>query len=109
MPHLPDAVAGQKRRVTSEPALTAAWGDPPISLRCGVTRPAAMTRASQCYEVDGVGWFAEQGEGGWLFTTFGRDAFVEVGVPSAYAPEANALVDLAPAISAHDPLREPCQ
>ena len=30
-----------------------------------------------------------------LFTTIGRTAYVEVGVPTHYTPEANALVDLA--------------
>lgn len=109
MPNLPGVIEGQQRRQTSDQTLTAAWGKPPITLRCGVARPAAMTPSAQCYEVDGVGWLAEQAEGGYLFTTFGREAFVEVGVPSTYSPEANVLIDLAPAITAHDPVVEPCQ
>ncbi len=30
-------------------------------------------------------------------------------MPTAYAPEANALVDVAAAVSAHDPVQQPCQ
>ncbi|RCK71555.1 DUF3515 domain-containing protein [Desertihabitans brevis] len=107
---LPERVVGQPTRdVAADPgAPVAAWGTPPITLRCGVPAPAALEPTSQCYEVDGVGWFAEQGTDGWLFTTIGRTAFVEVGVPSRYAPEADALVDLAPAVRTHDPLQTPC-
>lgn len=105
---LPDTVDGQSRRETRPGRFTAAWGDPPISVRCGVPRPAALSSTSSCFEVDGVGWFAEPAEGGHLFTTIGRAAFVEVGVPADYAPEANVLVDLAGAINEHDPVRTPC-
>ena len=106
---LPPTVLDQSRREAEPGRLTAAWGDPPISLRCGVDAPPTLTATSECLEVNGVGWFAEDAEGGRLFTTIGRRAFVEVGVPRAYAPEAGALVDLAPAVSSHDPLLQPCQ
>jgi hypothetical protein len=59
--------------------------------------------------VNGVGWFSEDAEGGVLFTTVGRVVFVEVGVPHAYAPEVNPLVDLAAAVSAHDALVQSCR
>ncbi len=107
---LPSTVAGQEaREVTAAAgAFTAAWGTPPITLRCGVAEPAALEPTSQCYEVDGVGWFAEPGEDGYLFTTIGRTAFVEVGVPGRYAPEADVLVDLAEVVRSHDPVLQPC-
>lgn len=85
-----------------------AWGEPAIVLRCGVPKPAALTATSRCDEVDGVGWFAEQVPGGYRFTTIGRSVYVEVSVPSDYAPEANALVDLAPAVS-RTPVLTPCR
>ena len=46
-------------------------------------------------------------EGGYLFTTIGRPAYVQVGVPTEYAPEANALVDLAVAVK-EIPAERPC-
>lgn len=109
VPALPATVAGQPARDVAGPdGLAAAWGTPPVTLRCGVPQPAGLEPTSQCFEVEGVGWFAEQVEGGYLFTTIGRTAFVEVGVPSRYAPEADVLVELAPAVSASDPVQRPC-
>ena len=95
---LPRTVAGQDRRTTTPEGLTAAWGDPPIVLRCGVPRPAALMPTSQLVTVDGVDWFAEPLSNGYLFTTYGRAAYVEVAVPSAYQPPAAVLTELAAAV-----------
>ena len=108
MADLPVTVLDGQRRKVEPGRRSAAWGDPAITLRCGVEKPPKLTAASPCYEVNGVGWFAEEASGGYLFTTIGRTTFVEVGVPSEYAPEANALVDLAATVSRHDPLLKPC-
>jgi hypothetical protein len=108
MPALPALVLDGERRTVEPGRLSAAWGKPPITLRCGVPKPPGLGPASQCFEVNGVGWFAEEGTGGYLFTTIGRKTFVELGVPNDYAPEANALVDVAAAVSAHDPVVTPC-
>jgi hypothetical protein len=103
-------VQGQDARpVEPADALAAAWGDPPIVLRCGVERPARLRPSSPCLEVDGVGWFPQQAARGHLFTTVGRSAYVEVAVPEAYQPAAEPLVDLADAIRRHIPERRPCQ
>ncbi len=107
MAALPETVLDQPRGETTAPELTAVWGSPPISLRCGVDKPKQLGPGSECFEVNHVGWFAQTGRGGMVFTTIGRSAFVEVGVPTAYAPEANALVDLADAVSLV-PLEQPC-
>jgi hypothetical protein len=108
MADLPMTVLDGQRRKVEPGRRSAAWGDPAITLRCGVEKPPKLTAASPCYEVNGVGWFAEEASGGYLFTTIGRTTFVEVGVPSEYAPEANALVDLAATVSRHDHLLNPC-
>lgn len=101
---LPDGLLGQPRRdVAPQSSRTAAWGDPPITLRCGVPRPAALRAASQLLTVDGVAWFPEQLTNGYRFTTYGRVTNVEVDVPDDYAPEANALVALAAAIRSTTP------
>lgn len=105
---LPARVLDQDRRQVAPGELSAAWGSPAITLRCGVDQPAAFTASSPCFEVNGVGWFTEEVSGGYLFTTIGRPAFVEMAVPRAYAPEAGALVDVAVTVSRHDPLRSPC-
>jgi hypothetical protein len=101
---LPASIAGTERRtVTPATATTAAWGDPPIVLRCGVAQPAAFLPTSLVTTVDGVEWFAEQLTAGTLFTATGRTAYVEVAIPEAYEPAA-VLTGLAQAVESADPL-----
>lgn len=103
----PRTVAGQPYRHV-EGRVAAAWGDPPIILRCGVEKPAALRPDSQCHEVNGVGWLAEKQGDDWLFTTIGRKHHVSLEVPSDYAPAGDALADIADVVARHDPVVEPC-
>jgi hypothetical protein len=104
---LPGTVVGQERRETEPPHVrTAAWGDPAVTLRCGVPQPEALVPTAQLVTVNGVDWLPEELTRGWRFTTTGRVAFVEVDVPEAYRPEVDALVDLADAVSAAVPVRD---
>jgi hypothetical protein len=107
---LPDRLTEGKRRDTEpESPLTAAYGDPPIELTCGVAPPAGMADpAKQCFEVNGVGWYAEEAPNGVIFTTIGRKLYVEVAVPDDYAPEAEVLTDLAATLQAKNPVVTPC-
>jgi hypothetical protein len=54
--------------------------------------------------VNGVDWLPVDGDGGVFFTTVGRVAYVEVAVPSAYAPEPGVLTYFADAVAATNPL-----
>ncbi|ADB33845.1 hypothetical protein Kfla_4828 [Kribbella flavida DSM 17836] len=100
---------GERRETDPTSPLTAAYGDPPIELTCGVAPPAGMAQAqSQCFEVNGVGWFAKEADNGVIFTTIGRKVYFEVAVPAQYAPEANALTDISDAVKAHNTLITPC-
>ena len=57
-----------------------------------------------------MGWFAEPAHGGYLFTTIGRPAYVEVSVPSHYAPEAQRRWSTSHAvINTYDPAEQPCR
>ncbi|AWN29720.1 DUF3515 domain-containing protein [Streptomyces libani] len=103
---LPDTVDGLKR-ATAEPVsdFTAMWGDPAVKLRCGVPKPDVLTHGSEHYnpyadaaEVNGVRWLFEKQDDGYRFTTVLRKAYVEVTVPGKYAPEVDALTDLAGAV-----------
>ncbi len=105
---LPATVLDGERRETTGGSGAAAWGTPAITLRCGVPAPAGLGPASECLEVNGVGWYEQRQANGSLFTTIGRPAYVELAVPADYAPEAGALVDVAQAITDHDPVRTPC-
>lgn len=105
---LPQQVLDSTSRPTRPGVLSRAWGDPPIILRCGVAAPPGLTASSDCLEVNGVGWFREDADGGTLFSTIGRAVVVEVGVPSDYASPVDVLVDLSGAVSGHDPVEQPC-
>ena len=96
MADLPQTVAGAT--LNDHDTTVATWGDPHIVLRCGVDKPAGLQPTSPCDVVNDVGWFSEQIDDGWRFTTIGRAGNIEVTVPTSYAPQADALVDLSAAI-----------
>ena len=84
---LPTELYGQPARSTVPvDGTTAAWGDPPIVLRCGVPRPAELTPTSTLVEVEGVSWYPEELSAGYRFTSTGREANVEVTVPAPTGP-----------------------
>jgi hypothetical protein len=106
---LPEAVDGQDRReVQPGNALAAAWGDPPIVLRCGVAEPKSLRPSSVCSEINNVGWLSRRGEDAFRFTTIGRTTSVQVRVPYDYEPAADALVDVAAAVRGTVPEVQPC-
>jgi Protein of unknown function (DUF3515) len=92
-----------RRRVQPDSPLAAAFGDPPVSVRCGVPVPAALSATSDLVEVDGVTWFPEELTAGWAMTTVGRVANVEIVVPSAQGPAPSVAADLAASITASLP------
>jgi hypothetical protein len=97
---LPEVVDDAVRRdVEPASSAVAAWGQPPIILRCGTPEPAGIDPTMAVLEVAGVAWRSLPGDGGTFFVTAGRAAVVEVAIPDDYAPEADVLVDLAPAVS----------
>ncbi|MFM1916510.1 MAG: hypothetical protein RJB01_25 [Actinomycetota bacterium] len=101
---LPITVSGELARETTPTEFpAAAWGDPPVVLRCGVPRPSGLTPTSSLTAINGVNWLAEPLTNGVLFTSVPEDSadpplYVSVSVPSDYAPEGSLLVDLTPAI-----------
>jgi hypothetical protein len=99
---LPDALesAGDRRGTSPESPLTAAYGDPPVAVRCGVPAPAALTPTSLLVSVDGVDWLPEELTEGWVLTSVGRAANVELTVPDALGPAPSIAADLAATIAA---------
>jgi hypothetical protein len=83
--------------VAPRSALTAAWGDPAVVLRCGVGKPRTLRPTSETIEINGVRWFLHETQDAYVFTTYGRQAFVEASIPMSVPREqATApLVDLA--------------
>ncbi len=96
---LPATVQRQGRvRTTSDSPAVAAWGDPAIIWRCGVTPPGPTT--DECIDVNGVDWVRQPLKDGSAFVTYGRDPAVEVLVPDAYAPEPLVLPPFSTVVAA---------
>lgn len=97
---LPDVLDGAEL-VAVNPAspFTRAWGDPAVTLRCGVPQPAAYGPTSLLTVVDGVDWLPVEGPASTTFYATGRVAWVEVVVPLDLGSPAGVLVDLGATVS----------
>lgn len=98
---LPETVAdGERREIAPATRRVAAWGDPPVVLRCGVPRPAVLTPLAQLIEVNGVDWVLAERARWFVFTTAGRRTYVELRVPASTrrAAATAPLVDVAAAV-----------
>ncbi len=99
---LPARLQGRPRRaVRPSSSLTAAWGNPPIALRCGVPLPAALTPTTELTVVNGVSWFPQPPGSATptRFTEVGREGYVELTIPGRYAPAGPILVAISNALA----------
>jgi hypothetical protein len=83
------------RKVSAGPEQNAAYGEPAITVACGVPQPTLCERVdgghAGCVPLDatmlkmnGVCWYGEDGPATDLFTTMDREVAVRVAVPSSY-------------------------
>ncbi len=108
---LPKHVAEQSRRPVEGSRYAAAWGDPPVVLRCGVARPPGFTRSSSCQTARGVDWYVptrviQHADAAVRMTAIHRSPYVQVQVPPSYRKNAGTrlvevMADLAHAIKTH--------
>lgn len=91
---LPRKLGTATRRSVADPA-AAAWGDPPITLRCGVPAGSGL---DEPYVFDGVRWAVHDDGGTNRWTTIGLATQVRVVVPDAYDAQAELLIALSPAL-----------
>jgi hypothetical protein len=111
---LPDHVDDQARMSVRGTGYTAAWGDPPIELRCGVPKPAQFDRYAACQTVNGVDWFIPESQQTGravdiTMTAVGRAEYVEVQIPHEYFPPAATMADLADAVKQSIRRVKPCR
>jgi len=59
----------------------AAWGDPPVVLRCGIPTPAELTCSAPVQVVDGVTWLPLTGQGATTYLVVDRSVRVALTVP----------------------------
>jgi hypothetical protein len=97
---LPTTVPGgaKQRRVVPVSDTTAAWGTPPITLRCGVPEGS---KADNPYTFNGVAWALHDNGRSRLWTTTGRKVNVVVEVPDSYDGQAEIIGSLSTAVLAN--------
>jgi uncharacterized protein DUF3515 len=61
----------------------AAWGDPPVVLRCGIPTPAELTCSAPVQVVDGVTWLPLSGQGGTTYLVVDRSVRIALTVPDS--------------------------
>jgi hypothetical protein len=116
---LPLRLAGlDLRRTVSNPPSSSivAWGDPPIVLRCGVARPAALnpSLSEQLFAVDAVLFLPQRTSQQTVWTAVDRSVYVDVAVPTSYrqpplGPIATALAKVLPPVCVQDPTKPRAQ
>jgi hypothetical protein len=83
------------RKVSAGPEQNAAYGEPPITVACGVAQPTLCEKITGghpgCVPLDadllvmnGVCWYGDDGPATKVFTTMDREVAVQVGVPASY-------------------------
>ncbi|WFE27299.1 DUF3515 domain-containing protein [Solwaraspora sp. WMMD791] len=73
----------RQRRVSDGAEQNAAYGEPPITVACGVP-PAEFAPTDLVYALDGVCWHAAEQPDATVWTTVDREIPVRVSVPGAY-------------------------
>jgi len=73
------------RPVDSPSPYVVAWGEPAVTLRCGVARPPAFIATADVQQINGVSWFAERRGPTTAWTVVDRPVYVELLVPAAAA------------------------
>jgi hypothetical protein len=102
-----------RRAVTAGPRQNAAYGEPAITLQCGVaqpamcpsleqTRPGCVPLDTELLTMDRVCWYARPGSAANTFTTMNREVAVQVSVPAAYEEAAQWVNEFAGALIAAD-------
>jgi hypothetical protein len=90
----------ERRPVAGDETVTAAWGDPPVTLQCGVPAP---DRPEEEFIVNDVLWTVRDIGPGFRWTTSGRELHVAVEVPDAYANGAELVAPISDAVRAAVP------
>lgn len=101
---LPDTMGPLHRRpVSGAGGRAAAWGDPPVVLRCGTSAPAGDAPLGQVITLDGVDYDPQPSDAGVTWRLVGRRVPVEIFVPKVYDGQGSLVIAVSGAIAAADP------
>jgi hypothetical protein len=98
---LPDALRDRNRRpVTAGAEQNAAYGDPAITVACGVPTPS-FPATDNVYPLNGVCWHAAEQPAQTVWTTVDREVQVRVTVPRPYEAPGQWVIEFSgPVIAA---------
>src|SRR3954469_12513796 len=107
MSTLPLELTGeQSRRVQSDSPYAYAWGNPPITLICGVDRPAGYVVGVSAIQIHGVQWYVDTSDPDTtVWTTVDRPVYVQISLPSSV--DSAPVTALTPQIAQALPYRDP--
>jgi hypothetical protein len=98
--HLPDALRDRHRRpVTAGTDQNAAYGDPAITLACGVP-PVTLPTGADVYLLSGVCWYSQPNGGDTAWITVDRDVPVRVTVPGSYQTPGQWVIEFSGPVAA---------
>lgn len=100
---LPASLAGSARRPVTGPEQNAAYGDPPVTVACGVA-PVAVAATEDVIQLNGVCWVNRPAPSGGTWFTVDRAVPVGVSVPGPTAGSAQRVIGLTGSIKANDPV-----
>lgn len=99
---LPGELLSQGRRPITDSSissLVAAWGDPVIVVKCGITVPVDAQLAPDIVTVNNIDWRYEELSNGTRFFSDSLTTVIEIDVPKKYVNPTDVLVDLADPLS----------
>lgn len=73
----------RRQLATPAPAGTAGWGEPPVVLRCGLSRPAELTATSRLLDVSGVQFLEIANPDTSTWVAVDRAVYIVVALPPA--------------------------
>ena len=71
----------RRKLAAPAPAGAAAWGEPPVVLRCGLARPPQLTATSRLLDVSGVQFLELVGLGASTWVVVDRPVYAVVALP----------------------------
>ncbi|MGH3939429.1 MAG: DUF3515 domain-containing protein [Pseudonocardiaceae bacterium] len=72
---------GRRELAAPVPSGSAAWGEPPVVLRCGLDRPAELTATSRLLDVSGVQFLEISHPAASAWVAVDRPRYVAVALP----------------------------
>jgi hypothetical protein len=107
MAKLPDRLRDRVRRpVVAGPEQNAAYGDPPITVSCGVPG-TVVPPGEQPFTLSGVCWYGVVGQTNAVLTTQDRTVPIVVTIPRTYAEPGQWTIEFSGPIVATDPAITP--